>query len=185
MGPSRRSNSGNDPKVTPNTIRAAPSITHRPESSTAVGRPLPDYKEPSVWEKACPWGLQAPIPPPFHFTNDSIIPVIVRLWEPATEDKKKRRSRQPSIAIARFINWLTGIRGSKDSTVCVRMPRREYLKHFAHDENGRYIGTEKQRNWTKKDLDLEFGAYQNPTPQRWVRSEERGRVFMSEDRDHK
>jgi hypothetical protein len=63
------------------------------------------------------------------------------------------------------------------------MPRGEYLKHFAHDENGRYIGREAQRSWTKKELELEFGAYQELTSQRWVRSEEGRRVFMLEKQD--
>lgn len=58
---------------------------------TATGRPMPDYKEPSVWEGACPWGLQAPIYPPFRFTDESIIPVIVRFREPCFEDKQTQR----------------------------------------------------------------------------------------------
>jgi hypothetical protein len=63
------------------------------------------------------------------------------------------------------------------------MPRIEYLKHFAHDENGRYIGREAQRSWTEKELELEFGIYQERTPRRWVRTEEGGRVFMTENND--
>jgi hypothetical protein len=49
------------------------------------------------------------------------------------------------------------------------MPRVEYLKHFAHDENGRYIGREAQRSWTEKELEIKFGTYQEPTLRRWVK----------------
>lgn len=40
------------------------------------------------------------------------------------------------------------------------MPRREYKKYFAKDKEGRYIGTEPQRQWTEEELDDEFGQYQ-------------------------
>ena len=58
---------------------------------TATGGPIPEYKKTSVWETACPWGLQAPKLPPFRFKDESIIPVIVRLRESGIEQEKKRR----------------------------------------------------------------------------------------------
>jgi hypothetical protein len=48
------------------------------------------------------------------------------------------------------------------------MPRREYLKHFARDDHGNYIGSELQRSWSKKELDANFGEYQRTRPARWV-----------------
>lgn len=61
------------------------------------------------------------------------------------------------------------------------MPRREYLRHFACDEAGRYIGTEKEASWTERDLEREFGAYKLVEPRRWVLREVQGRVFMEEE----
>jgi len=48
---------------------------------------MPAYKEPSAWEKSCPYGIQAPYFPPVRFTDDSIITVMVRPEE-AYEDEK-------------------------------------------------------------------------------------------------
>lgn len=42
----------------------------------------------------------------------------------------------------------------------VSMPRGEYLKHFARDEGGVYIGTELQREWTCEELEERYGKYQ-------------------------
>jgi hypothetical protein len=61
------------------------------------------------------------------------------------------------------------------------MPRREYLKYFAHDDYGNYIGSEVQRSWSKKELDAEFVAYQHTLPPRWMICEEDGKVFMAEE----
>lgn len=41
----------------------------------------------------------------------------------------------------------------------VRMPRHEYLKHFARDARNRYVGSEKQRDWTEEQLENAFGVY--------------------------
>lgn len=39
------------------------------------------------------------------------------------------------------------------------MPRAEYLKHFAKDYDGKYIGTEPQKEWTAEELDERYGKY--------------------------
>lgn len=41
----------------------------------------------------------------------------------------------------------------------VFMPRAEYLKRFAKDYEGRYIGTEPQKEWTAEELDEKYGKY--------------------------
>lgn len=46
------------------------------------------------------------------------------------------------------------------TTKAVWMPRREYKKFFAKDNEGKYIGTEPQREWTEEELEEEFGQYQ-------------------------
>jgi hypothetical protein len=39
------------------------------------------------------------------------------------------------------------------------MPRGEYLKYFAKDFDGAYIGTEPQKKWTEEELEDQFGQY--------------------------
>jgi len=51
--------------------------------------------------------------------------------------------------------------GSSSDVRVVRMPRGEYLKHFARDRYNVYIGTEKERIWTDEELELRFGRYRS------------------------
>lgn len=46
--------------------------------------------------------------------------------------------------------------------ISVQMPRRDYLKYFAKDEDGNYIGTEPQRAWTEEELSEMFRQYKKP-----------------------
>lgn len=41
------------------------------------------------------------------------------------------------------------------------MPRRDYKKYFAKDKDGKYAGTEVEREWTREDLDRDFGRFQD------------------------
>ena len=41
----------------------------------------------------------------------------------------------------------------------VFMPRAEYLKHFAKDYDGQYIGTEPRKEWTADKLEEKYGKY--------------------------
>ena len=43
----------------------------------------------------------------------------------------------------------------------MKMPRKDYKKHFARDKDGKYIGTEPEREWSEEDLQREFGQYQD------------------------
>ena len=61
------------------------------------------------------------------------------------------------------------------------MPRGEYLKHFARDDNGNYIGTESERRWSEEELDDAFGAYRIRRPRKWVLRYEQGQEFMEEE----
>jgi hypothetical protein len=45
------------------------------------------------------------------------------------------------------------------TTKTVWMPRGEYTKYFAKDKDGKYKGTEPQREWTEEELDDMFGQY--------------------------
>jgi hypothetical protein len=44
------------------------------------------------------------------------------------------------------------------------MPRGDYLKYFAKDTRGNYIGTEPQRAWTELELEERYGRYRRPMP---------------------
>ena len=57
------------------------------ERFTATGRPMPTYKL-SAWSHACIFGATAPQFPPFRFTDDSIIPVVVRVREESSKTAK-------------------------------------------------------------------------------------------------
>jgi len=43
----------------------------------------------------------------------------------------------------------------------VKMPRREYRRHFKRDRDGTYIGTEPERQWSEDDIARKFGGYQD------------------------
>jgi hypothetical protein len=45
------------------------------------------------------------------------------------------------------------------TTRTVWMPRQDYKKYFAMDKDGKYIGTEPQREWTDDELEDMFGQY--------------------------
>jgi hypothetical protein len=67
--------------------------------------------------------------------------------------------------------FLSTLKGKKESeglnengerkgiTKIVYMPRRDYLKYFAKDENGAYIGSELYKKWTEEELEEEFAKY--------------------------
>lgn len=67
------------------------TTTLQREGFTATGGPMPNYEPPTAWETTCPWGVQAPILPPFRFTDQSIIPVVVRVHEFEIDEKSNRQ----------------------------------------------------------------------------------------------
>ncbi|OBT55345.1 hypothetical protein VE04_04906 [Pseudogymnoascus sp. 24MN13] len=144
------------------------------ERFTATGRPMPtDYR--SAWSSACVFGPTAPHFLPFRFTDDSIIPVVVRVSAESfkagveSTSQKRRRSLRD-----RF-------RFKKTKAVVAMMPRRDYLRYFAHDESGRYVGTEKEESWSEGDLEEEFGHYRLMEPRQWVVRNSGGVAYMEEE----
>ena len=61
------------------------------------------------------------------------------------------------------------------------MPRRDYLRYFARDEAGNYVGSEKEESWAESDLEEEFGEYKDMEQRRWVVREWEGKVYMEEE----
>jgi len=82
---------------------------------------------------------------------------------------------------ARLVDKLKGTNRRCSQFQCVFMPRREYLKHFARDDNGIYIGTESERRWSKEELDTTFGAYCIRQPRKWVLRNEGDQAFLEEN----
>lgn len=58
-------------------------------------------------------------------------------------------------------SFLGKLKGDKDGNAVkvVYMPRGEYLKYFARDQNAHYIGSEPEREWTEADLEEKYGKY--------------------------
>ncbi|KAK6420687.1 hypothetical protein LTR95_016920 [Oleoguttula sp. CCFEE 5521] len=42
----------------------------------------------------------------------------------------------------------------------VKMPRGEYLRHHRHDHEGKYVGTEPQKDWTEEEVEERYAQYQ-------------------------
>lgn len=172
------------------------------DNFTAIGGPMPQYK-PSLWENICLWGLQAPQYPPFRFTDDSIIPVVVRFSPLDMECKKdsvmlyvcsRRRLNMSLTCLSqRFSNikgglweavrhYLASFRCLDIGIKIVKMPRREYLQNFARDADGNYVGTKPERCWTEHELNTEYGKYQSVPARMWMVKECEGLIYMEEDR---
>ncbi|KAL0262442.1 hypothetical protein SLS55_001410 [Diplodia seriata] len=99
-------------------------------------------------------GSGAPNLLPFRFTDESIINVPI----PA-EDLEDPESESHPPATERRSSWMAklgrklGNKG-KQPILNVKMTRGEYLKYWAKDENGNYVGTEPEgegkRIWREK-----------------------------------
>jgi hypothetical protein len=132
------------------------------ENFTATGHPAPQFK----WQ-----GLQSlgggdmyslPQLLPKRYTDDSIIPAIVTDVVPS--------EKTVGVGAGKKGGFWGKFKGKKEDEVdtlgqkkgitkVVYMPRREYLKSFAKDEKGEYIGSEPYRRWTEGELEDEFGKY--------------------------
>lgn len=104
------------------------------------------------------FGANAPNSLPFRFTDESIISVPV-LPPPCAENNRlnasdsdeddnpvkglKPKSRFSFSAFRRTSSWK---KEKKPDFVMKDMTRAEYLKHYAKDDNGKYIGTEEAAN---------------------------------------
>ncbi|KAL1643069.1 hypothetical protein SLS58_005038 [Diplodia intermedia] len=125
------------------------------EHFTAAGRPKPDF-HPGISNMDCGSfsGSGAPNLLPFRLTDESIINVPI----PA-EDLEDPESESHPPATERRSSWITklgrklGNKG-KQQILNVKMTRGEYLKYWAKDENGNYVGTEAEgegkRIWREK-----------------------------------
>ncbi|KAH8593719.1 hypothetical protein B0O99DRAFT_688552 [Bisporella sp. PMI_857] len=129
---------------------------------TATGQPLPAFKYNGLQSLA---GDMYSLPQllPKRYTDDSLIPAIVVDVIPSTSptSPKEKKSGRAKSLLSRI---KTGLPEEKKSngrlTKVVYMPRRDYLKWFARDKAGQYIGTEPKREWTEAQLDAAFKQWQ-------------------------
>jgi hypothetical protein len=51
--------------------------------------------------------------------------------------------------------------GTPDKYKAVKMPRGEYARYFKHDAQGKYVGTEPEREWGEEEIMAKYGQYQD------------------------
>ncbi|KAI9753452.1 MAG: hypothetical protein M1835_000991 [Candelina submexicana] len=143
----KRDNDKSDTTVETASVAPSEATTLVPDQNdgmqrfTATGRPMPNYN-PSALASGFygPFGGEAVQHLPSKFTDDSIIHVPIPVDESSTSEIQQKERKQ---------SWVRkigdGIRGKKTGQGkfrMVKMTRGEYLKYWAKDEEGRYIGTE-------------------------------------------
>lgn len=131
------------------------------EHFTATGRRAPKFKASGLQNLGGD-GYTLPQLLPKRYTDDSIIPAIVTDVVPSEKTIQEEAGKKKGL-LGRFKGKKEEVVGGngerKGVTKVVYMPRREYLKFFAKDENGQYIGSEPQKKWTEEELEAEFAKY--------------------------
>jgi hypothetical protein len=101
---------------------------------------------------------------PKRYTDDSIIPAIVTDVVPNEKPFEEEGMKKKGGLLGKFkgkkgADDLDALGQKKGITRVVYMPRRDYLKYFAKDENGNYIGSDPYRRWTEGELEEQFAKY--------------------------
>jgi hypothetical protein len=137
---------------------------------TATGRPAPAFKPSALSMLGAGDSYTVPQLLPKRYTDDSIIPAIIvnviPSPKPVSAEEESRSGRRKSI-----FGKFKGDRRKNEigpngfiKMKVVYMPRRDYLKWFARDLKGDYIGSDPFRQWSEEELEREFGQYQPPPP---------------------
>jgi hypothetical protein len=122
---------------------------------TATGRPMPSYQHSNLGGSM----YLAPQLLPQRYTDESIIPVIVVGVLPTPSTTPAVETPPPSRRKSFLSKLKPCYSSSNSSTKVVYMPRGEYLKHFARDRQGAYVGSEPEQKWTVGELEERFGRY--------------------------
>lgn len=146
---------------------------------SATGRPIQPFKASAMTSWS---GDMYSVPQflPKQYTDDSIIPAIVTgiiptPKDPATTGDDDGKGRRKSfVKMFKSDKDKGGDAAKKGITKVVFMPRREYIKYFAKDNDGNYCGTEPKRQWTEEELNEKFGEYQQEQGKTKVKSERSG-----------
>lgn len=131
---------------------------------TATGRPMRPYASNPLHNMGGDM-FTAPRYLPKQYTDESIIPVIIVNVTPSQKPESPQRKKRSKSITSIFKGEKAEKDASKKITKIVFMPRGEYLKHFAKDDDGNYIGTMPQKEWTEDELDEKFGIFR-PLPLR-------------------
>ena len=125
---------------------------------TATGRPMPSFKQ-SARQSMGGDMFSLPQLLPKRYTDDSIIPAIVVDIIPSQKTIEEQERKKAKNSFMRKLKGEAKKDESKGLTRVVYMPRREYLKWFARDLEGKYIGTEPYKRWEEDELEATFAQY--------------------------
>jgi hypothetical protein len=125
----------------------------------ATSSPVP----PTAATKYRSWGGELFNPryenPQFNLTD--IIPVVVADIKPSLAPTITREdNKHQSSGVGKFFKHKKTHSTENGATFkTVFMPRSEYLKYFATDDDGMYVGSESRRSWTVEELEKKFGEF--------------------------
>ncbi|EPE36351.1 hypothetical protein GLAREA_05689 [Glarea lozoyensis ATCC 20868] len=144
------------------------------ECFTATGRPMPRFT-PAPFMSMATDMYSLPQLLPVRYTDDSVIPAIVvgvvpgsspSSTDPSSANPIEPSSTEPPASPPRKKSIFdkfkrkASVDTEKGITKVVYMPRREYMKFFARDLKGEYVGTEPYRRWSEGELDEVFRGFQ-------------------------
>ncbi|KAG9240543.1 hypothetical protein BJ878DRAFT_525578 [Calycina marina] len=159
--------------MTESTLRNNPEGTHNTDVS------VDKYKS---------WGgnVFAPQYDNKTYTDDSITSVVVTNVIPSIKPLSPNVGETKS-KVAKIQNIFNKGKGEKETgdgrvTKVVFMPRVDFKEWFAKDDNGVYVETEPNREWTEEELDEEFGAYRPAKPEQGINTGSIGRMLNASAR---
>ena len=145
---------------------------------TATGRPAPVFKASGL-QNLGGHMYTAPQLLPKRYTDESVIPAIVTNVIPRARVDGSGAGAGKEKKAGGFLKKLKGAKrdevvpgGSAEAPGIMKvvyMPRGEYLKYFAKDLKGEYIGTEPYRRYTEEELEERYQQYipRNVPKKRW------------------
>lgn len=152
--PPRRSSTTSTSPPSPQEGRRASLPTHQPTLHSVRTRSVGGFLSAGVIFE------RDPANPP---SDDDIIIVTVRV----TKKQQRRDSfddplpdRPPPRNFFRRMSTRVLSQPDRDTYKAVKMPRGEYLRHFRHDAQGHYAGTEPEREWAEEEINEKYGQYQ-------------------------
>ncbi|KAI4219662.1 MAG: hypothetical protein LQ349_008291 [Xanthoria aureola] len=147
---------------------------------TATGRPKPSYNPSALGNLPSAFTHQAPQFLPQRFTDDSVllIPIPVSALRaantpspppssvsenPTTEEETTQQPQQRRLSSSSSSKLMNRLRGGKkkkkkEEFKMVEMTRGEYLRYWAKDEEGRYIGTEPEGEGVRRLRERDGGG---------------------------
>ncbi|KAI9673853.1 MAG: hypothetical protein M1817_002059 [Caeruleum heppii] len=114
---------------------------------TATGRPMP---EKQYWSNSDdPYSHVQSLP--YKFTDEDYISVPVPAEEEKPSEVRQVTGRRPTffMKLKQALSDRDGGGSGKQKFRIVRMKRGDYLKYYARDEDGNYIGTEPEGSGPK------------------------------------